>query len=156
MTDIFQKRIDNHEIGLVDVKQWADALEVAPKEVLDQIQDWDDKQWAVFAYCGEDPYLIDDITDLEIDTDTVHINGEDIYVLTDDEADDLASDMLDNFIDDCVLSQIPEHYRNYFDSEKFKEDALNYDGRESQLAAYDGYEHSYTVDGCDIYIYRRN
>lgn len=156
MTDIFQKRIDDREIGLVDVKQWADELDVTPKEVLDEIQDWDDKQWAVFAYCDEDPDLISDITDLEIDTDTVHINGEDIYVLTDDEADDLANSMLDNFIDDCILSEIPERYRYYFDSEKFKRDVLNYDGRASQLAAYDGDESIYTVDGCDIYIYRWN
>lgn len=154
--DIFEVEIDSDKYGLIDVKEWADELEKTPKEILDMVQNWDEKQWAVFAHYNFDTSLIEDINELDIDTDTVHINGEDIYVLTDREADDLADEMLDSYIDDCILDQIPERYRYYFDREKYKSDIINYDGRAQQLSAYDGVEYFDSVNGTDYYIYRWN
>lgn len=148
--------IDSYKYGLNDVEKWADELEKTLTQILDIIQNWDEKQWAVFAHYNFDTSLIEDINELDIDTDTVHINGEDIYVLTDSEADDLADEMLDSYIDECILDQIPERYRYYFDSEKFKEDIINYDGRAQQLSAYDGNEYEYDINGTDYYIYRWN
>lgn len=154
--DIFEVEIDSDKYGLIDVKEWADELEKTPKQILDMVQTWDEKQWAVFAHYNFDTSLIEDINELDIDTDTVHINGEDIYVLTDREADDLADEMLDSYIDDCILDQIPEQYRYYFDSEKFKSDVIRFDGRAQQLSGYDGNEYEYTVNDTDYYIYRWN
>lgn len=148
--------IDSVKYSLNDVEKWADELEKTPTQILDIVQNWDEKQWAVFAHYNFDTSLIEDINELDIGTDTVHINGEDIYVLTDGEADDLADEMLDSYIDECILDQIPEQYQYYFDSEKFKEDVIYYDGRAQQLSAYDGNEYEYSVNDTDYYIYRWN
>lgn len=148
--------IDSDKYGLNDVEKWADELEKTPTQILDIVQNWDEKQWAVFAHYNFDTSLIEDINELDIDTDTIHINGEDIYVLTDSEADNLADEMLDSYIDDCILDQIPEQYRYYFDSEKFKSDVIRFDGRASQIGGYDGNEYEYDVNGTDYYIYRWN
>ena len=148
--------IDNDNYGLEEIKDWADSLERPISEIQDMVNNWDEKQWAVFAHYDFDTSLIDDIDDLDIDTDTVHVNGEDIYVLTDSEADDLADEMLDSYIEDCILNEIPERYQYYFDDAKFKDDVLRYDGRGSQIASYDGCENWNTVNGTDYYIYRTN
>ena len=146
--------IDNDNYNEDNIREWLKAAEsdLNPEE----IYDWDEKKWAVFAHYNFDTSLIEDINELDIDTDTVHINGEDIYVLTDSEADDLADEMLDSYIDECILDQIPEQYRDYFDSEKFKSDVIRFDGRAQQLSAYDGSEYFYNVNDTDYYIYRWN
>lgn len=148
--------IDSVKYSLNDIEKWADELEKTPTQILDIVQNWDEKKWAVFAHYNFDTSLIEDINELDIDTDTVHINGEDIYVLTDREADNLADEMLDSYIDDCILDQIPERYQYYFDREKFKSDVIRFDGRASELSAYDGNEYEYDVNGTDYYIYRWN
>lgn len=146
--------INNENYNEEDIKKWLQDAEsdLEPETV----SNWDEKQWAVFAHYNFDTSLIEDINELDIDTDTVHINGEDIYVLTDSEADDLADEMLDSYIDECILDQIPERYRYYFDSEKFKEDVINTDGRAQQLSAYDGNEYEYDINDTAYYIYRWN
>lgn len=76
-------------------------------------------------------------------------------VITDSEADRMEDEYLDNYIDDCILSELPKAYRCYFDDEKWKRDA-RMDGRGHSLAAYDGEENCETVNGTDYYIYRTN
>ncbi len=74
-------------------------------------------------------------------------------VVTDDEADDLWDEDLENFIDECVLHELPERYQCYFDREKFKNDC-KIDGRAHSLGRYDGSEWEEGVDGITFYIYR--
>lgn len=73
-------------------------------------------------------------------------------VLTDEEADERARESLDNYIEECVLSQIPDNLVEYFDTDQFAEDALRNDGRGVSLASYDSEE--FEVEG--FYIYRIN
>jgi hypothetical protein len=51
------------------------------------------------------------------------------------------------------LYQLPEQYRNYFDSESWKYDA-RMDWRWNSLARYDWHEHEERVDGYSYFIYR--
>lgn len=153
---MFEKKVNDRTICMTDIKKWANELEKNPDEILDQVQEWDDKQWALFGYFEFDPYYIEDVTQLDIDTDEVQLGPQWFYVLDDDEADEKADEYLDSYIDDCILSEIPKNLRIYFDSEKFKEDVLNYDGRGQQLASYDGYENEINVDETTYYIYRTN
>lgn len=82
---------------------------------------------------------------------TFECNNEEYLVLTDSEADEAEDDYLEQYIDDCVLFELPEQYRNYFDRESFKYDC-RFDGRGHSLASYDGNENE---EG-EFYIYRVN
>jgi hypothetical protein len=86
--------------------------------------------------------------------------NEDYKVLTDSEANDAWEEELNTYIDECILPELPEIYRNYFDNESWKKDARD-DGRGHTLAYYDGEENEETVehptDGREtFYIYRIN
>ncbi len=87
--------------------------------------------------------------------DTFEYGSEEYYVYTDSEADDANDQSIDNYIDECILPELPERYRRYFDDEAFKRDA-RYDGRGHNLAGYDGNEEYQAVDGITYYIYRHN
>lgn len=75
----------------------------------------------------------------------------DYLVLTDDEANERWSEYLDCYIDDCIISELPKTYRNYFDYEKWKHDA-KYDGRGHSLSSFDGIENEQN----GYYIYKIN
>ena len=79
--------------------------------------------------------------------------NEEYMVLTDSEADDAEDEELDNYIEECIMPELPDHLRNYFDDEAWKRDA-HMDGRGHSLATYDGCEYEETVEGTTYYIYR--
>ena len=79
--------------------------------------------------------------------------NEDYYVLTDSEADDMEDDSLDNYINECIMPEIPEHLQNYFDEVAWKRD-VRMDGRGHIISTYDGAEYEETVEGTTYYIYR--
>lgn len=80
---------------------------------------------------------------------------EDYKVYTNDEANEAWDDSLDSYIEDCILPEIPEQYRFYFDCEGWKSDAES-DGRGHSLSCYDGKEYEEEVNGETYYIYRIN
>ena len=91
----------------------------------------------------------------ELDDNIVEYENKDYWVLTDDEADEKWEEDLENYIDECILYQLPEHYRQYFDRESCKSDA-RHNGRGNSLGRYDGNENEETVNGTTYYIYRTN
>jgi hypothetical protein len=95
----------------------------------------------------------EDIT--EINEENYKIGKQEYLVLTDDEAEDRWDEELENYIDNCILPDVPESVRFYFDSEKWKDDA-RMDGRGHSIATYDGSEEYETINGTDYYIYRMN
>lgn len=84
-----------------------------------------------------------------------YVEDEDYLILTDDEADGKWEDEMYNYIEDCVLPEIPEPYQYYFDKDKFTSNCRMY-GRGHSLAKYDGHENYHTFNDCDYYIYRIN
>jgi hypothetical protein len=79
-------------------------------------------------------------------------------VLTDDEADEMWDEQLDNYIDECILAELPKGVaRNYFDRAAWKRDA-RHDGRGHSLSSYDGNEDKIydEEDEETYYIYRTN
>jgi hypothetical protein len=80
-------------------------------------------------------------------------------VLTDDEANEMWNELLDSYIDDCILSEVPkgaEKLARYFDRDAWKRDA-RHDGRGHSLSPYDGKENREQLsDGTWLYIYRTN
>ena len=81
------------------------------------------------------------------------INNNDWLVLTDDEADRLASDYAESYVEEA-LQEIPKHLQRYFDSELFISDTLS-EGRGHILADSDDYEREQTINGTTYYLYRR-
>lgn len=92
-------------------------------------------------------------------------NGE-YLVVTDEEADELWDEELEQYIDDCIIPEVPEPYQGYFDREGWKE-AARVDGRGHNLSRYDGTEVEVTIydgeeyEGSGIpeeiyFIYRTN
>lgn len=84
-------------------------------------------------------------------------NDEEYLVVTDEEADNLWEEDLDNYIDECIYPQFEAIGLSirYFDEEAWKSDA-RYDGRANSLSCYDGREDSETVEGTTYFIYRVN
>jgi hypothetical protein len=85
---------------------------------------------------------------------------EQYLVVTDEEADDLWEESLDNYLEDCIYPKLSGNLSNYFDDEAWKRDA-RYDGRGHSLSGYDGEENEEVVtykDGSSetFYIYRTN
>lgn len=76
-----------------------------------------------------------------------------LRVLTDEEADDAWEESLDNYIEECIYPEMPDHLQNYFDETKWKQDA-KYDGRGHSLSSYDGCEFEQQVDGEWFMVYR--
>ena len=72
--------------------------------------------------------------------------------LRQDKIDDIWTDSLIDLADDCYLNGVPEQIKNYFDYDKFVEDAQN-DGRASHFNGYDG---STELETEDYYIYYHN
>lgn len=95
------------------------------------------------------------ITKVEYNDNEFEAEGGTYLVVTDSEADDLWDEELENYINDCILPEIPEAYQSYFDSESWKSDA-RMDGRGQALSSYDGNEEEETVNGVTYYIYRTN
>lgn len=81
---------------------------------------------------------------------------EDYDVYTDWEADNRFNDVMDDIINDLILSEIPEAYRYYFDEDRYKRDVLISDGRGHIISAYDGEELEQRINGVYYYIYRQN
>ena len=82
-----------------------------------------------------------------------YIDDWDYLSLTDKEADEAEDERLESYIDECILSEIPEPYRSYFDSTSWKRDA-RMDGRGHIISSYDGDEHEQVYNGTTYFIYR--
>lgn len=98
---------------------------------------------------------IDEISESSYDDSIFGYGRKEFAVYTDPEADAACSDWLDDYIDECVLSQLPDGLRFYFNSELYKDDCIGQDGRGHILSSYDGSENEETVNGVTYYIYRR-
>lgn len=74
----------------------------------------------------------------------IEYGNSEYLVVTDEEADELWEQDLDNYLEECIYPELPEMARNYFDDESWKHNA-RFDGRAHSLARYDGDESQITV-----------
>ena len=114
------------------------------KDLLSTINEFDEKQMAVFEYFDYDRELVDEIKEHDFNSKDTFSYGEyDLLVLTDSEADDRFYDYLEQTVDECC----PEWLARYVDLERLARDS----DRGQELAGYDGTE--YCANN-GIYIYR--
>lgn len=105
----------------------------------------------------------DAIDEVTAELDNITDDGDDLYsyghqeynVYTDSEADTAWDEQADNYIEEVILPEIPEPYKNYFDEDSWKSDVAT-NGRGSLLAHYDGTEEEIEYNGTWYYIYRQN
>lgn len=83
------------------------------------------------------------------------IEGVDYLVGTDEEMDEAWDDDIDNYIDECILCNLPKPYRDYFDNERWKKHIKSVDERANYLNRHDGSEKTETVFGETYYAYRQ-
>jgi len=137
--------------------------------LLDEEHDSNDAptKYAVCDLCYEDeaPRLVlaeylelEDPSDLQdgYAAGYFRLGSKEYMCLTEDDADEKWDEALENYLDECVLSELPDTLHSYFDREKWKEDA-KVDGRGHCLATYDGAEGEVEDrDGNYYFIYRTN
>lgn len=73
---------------------------------------------------------------------------------TDNEMDNEWDEALESYIDDCILPELNENYRQYFDNEGWKSDA-RMDGRWHTLNRYDWGEDDITYNWVVYYCYQQ-
>lgn len=118
---------------------------------------WDATENRVKAYAAYREISIEDADAAQTTCDEQRFEdgNEEYLVVTDSEADELWDADFENYVDECILHELPEAYRGYFDTEKWKSDA-KIDGRAHSLSRYDGDEDEIEIDGETFYIYRQN
>lgn len=109
------------------------------------ISEFDTEQEKVFALMEQDNFTYDEAEN--------KIDGQYYLVMDDDEANEAWEEYLDNYIDDCILPELPELAQRYFDRDTWISDA-RYDGRGHALSAYDGNELDQTINNTTYYIYK--
>lgn len=114
--------------------------------------------WDLYENPNEDEDIYDDIEIISSSHNQMFISIYDMefIICTDEAADYLCDEELDNYIDDCILPEIPENLHCYFNDDHFKEDALLNDGRGHIISSYDGYEREISYKDIDYFIYRIN
>ena len=127
---------------------WGDAVEQAELSAIDEL---DPEYKALATFLGVGPLTIS----VSYDTYSSADEPGEYLVLTASDADERWDAELDSYIDECILPEIPEAFRSYFDFDAWKHDA-QYDGRGHSLATYDGHESEEDVNGTTYYIYRVN
>jgi hypothetical protein len=95
-----------------------------------------------------------DLQDIEIDDTRVTVQGIEYLAGTDQEMDEEWDKSLDNYLDECILTEVPENVQRYFDTDKWKDDA-KHDGRAHSLNRYDGNEESIEINGTLYFAYRQ-
>lgn len=117
-------------------------------------EDFDDDEVALaFAIFKEAERC--DIEFIECRGNRYTLYGEGYLFGTDEEMDIEWNEYLDNYIEECVLPEMPKYYHNYFDYEKYKSECHG-DGRGHSLNHYDGNENSLNVNGINYFAYRQD
>ena len=160
-TDVPIVKIDSKEYYDTEIKEWLKALnedeelfereKTTYDELVDTLERWDEKQWALFAYKGFDPCYISDISDLNIFRDQEKLDGEYYLVLDDDEADQKLEEYLEELVEEQLGKDMFRSLYNYIDFQRMARD----EDRGSHLDCYDGTEWEVDVNGNTYFVYRQ-
>ena len=122
----------------------------------ESVDEIDEDNEVLLNWLQENGTLIEDeIIQSTYNENLFEYGNQEYLVCTDSEADELWEESLDNYLEECIYPELQGNLKNYFDDEKWKQDA-KYDGRGHSLNFYDGCEDEETVGGETFYIYRRN
>jgi len=131
---------------------------VIPKDIMEVVEDYineneQDKNgcYDIFQFILDNEMYREEARGSEF-----KLEGQEYNVFDDYDADKAFEESMKYYIDDCVLSEIPEQYHRYFDEEMFIEEVKRNNGRGQSLAHYDGEELEAYVNEKFYYGYRTN
>jgi len=134
--------------------KWQEELEEL-MATIDDIPEKDTEHWVQDDECDGQQNALGEFLDCPADDvvcendNTYSAEGGEYLIVTDEVAENLWEIELDNYIDECIIPELPDNMQNYFDIEAWKRDARQ-DGRAHSLNRYDGSEN---FQGA-YYIYR--
>ena len=107
---------------------------------------------------GDDTAWFDDFRDADYKFygyGSVFRQGSAEYaVIPEADIDDAFKEYAEQYADDCILPEMPEHTRRFFDMDKFVEES-EHDGY-GIMSSYDGNYEEFTVNDVTYYIFRLN
>lgn len=95
----------------------------------------------------------DDLEDIEVDDNSITVNGTTYLAGDDNEMDKEHRNYCEAYVEEAE-SQIPQHLQNYFDREAYLND-LCHDDRASALNHWNGGEEYEEINGETIYFYQQ-
>jgi hypothetical protein len=144
------------EAGITEETRKQELKDLADSIVL-EIDSAEPSEIAFLLYMhetGETDIWVDDFTtNYDFYGAPIYCMGNREYAVI-NNIDSAFHDYAESYIDDCVLSEIPERYRRYFDTEQFIND-METDGY-GQMALYDNEDNEIEYDGTTYHILRMN
>jgi len=96
----------------------------------------------------------DDLGDIVINDTNVNVQGMDYLFGTDAEMDKKWDEELENYLDECVLPELADNMKRYFDKDSWMDDA-KMDSRGHSLNRYDGSEEEVKINNTYFFAYRQ-
>ncbi len=154
--DDIDNDVDNIPAGRTEEARQTEIQDLADSIILD-IDSAEPSEIALLLYMhesGETDIWVDDFTTShDFYGAPVYRMGNREYAVIDD-IERVFHDYAESYVDDVVLSEIPECYRQYFDTDKFADD-METDGY-GQMASYDNEDNEIEYGGETYHILRMN
>lgn len=102
----------------------------------------------IFKALTEENLLTDiELSDIEEISDSEFcVDGETWRIMSEPDYQVYSNELINDYIDECVLPEIPDYLQSYFDTEKFIRD-IDYAGdRDGLVAIYDGAVHEAKIN----------
>lgn len=158
--DEIREEIFNNEIQFIaeDDEDYDELVQMLHEDIEDI--DIYDPLTIVYLYCIRkgDGIVLEDCdygSDFYTYGDIIKIGNEEYVVVPYDDMEALFHDYMEEYIDECILYEIPEQYRAYFDYEKFIDYVECNDGFDI-MSSYDGCIDDIDILGESYYIFRIN
>jgi hypothetical protein len=135
---------------------WTEALDDLNATLERSVDQTDPKYLALALHLGALPSTISESRGAGSDMYECETEQGEYLVLDDSEADTVADEQLESYIDEYILPECPHAIAPYFDRDAWKRAALLSDGRGHTISSYDGEEHEVEIDSTCYYIYRVN
>lgn len=128
--------------------------EIDEEEALKLLESFSEPE-KVLALCLEEEISVSEISTLSENGDNrFSYGGHEYLICTDEEADDAQDEEFENYLDECILPELPKQSQRYFESDAWKSDA-KHDGRGHSLGRYDGNENEQNVNEVTYFLYRQ-
>lgn len=142
-----------------DDPNYLDIVKDLNERILSSYDDLSDEGKVLFLWLVDNDNYIDPIEIEEKSHDYfgapyIEADGEEYVVIPNAMIESVFHDYAEELIDECIINDLPEKYRCYFDYDKFIQD-MSFDGY-GQMSSYDGEDNEQKYNGEYYHILRMN